>query len=634
MSGLAGVYCLDGRPADVGLLRRMIAAVAHRGPDGEGDWSDGPVALAQCAGHTTPESFGEKQPLVDETGVLCLALDGRVDNREALAEWLRSRGVVPRTPSDAELVLQAYALSGDECLARIVGDFALAIWDGRRRRLLCARDPLGIRPLYYRVAGGTFLWGSELRQLVGTLPGRPEPNEGVVGEYLSNRLVSVDETLYRGISRVPPGHALIVATDGIRARRYWDIDSRREIRYRDDDEYAEHFLELFRDAVHCRLRNAGPTAIFLSGGLDSSSIVGAAASLVREGRVPIDGVETYTLDFSHPDADERRWVDDVAGRWGIHVHRLDADRVAIPPLADQVGELQDFPDVPTAHPWGLLYDEARRRGSRTAIWGYGGDEWLTGTPAHSADLLRRLRLGALVRQLRDDLRTCRGLGGPPVSVNDVLQWCVRPLVPDTAKRLVRRLYHRDVPPWIAPGFARRVGLQERLAPPIVAPAFPTLAQHAIYGQLRSGWSVAEYEMVDRFESRRSMESRYPFNDRRVIEFALALPEDQRWRGTETKFILRRAARDLLPPSVARRPGKGDFTYLFAESIERVMRDGPRPRLRLTDAGLLRPDAVPQIYRRVRAGESQWLGPLWMILATECWYRTMIAEPSGAASPED
>ena len=128
MSGLAGIYCLDGRPADVGLLRRMIATVAHRGPDGEGDWSDGPVALAQCAGHTTPESFGEKQPLVDETGVICLALDGRVDNREALAEWLRSRGVVPRTPSDAELVLQAYALSGDECLARIVGDFALAIW--------------------------------------------------------------------------------------------------------------------------------------------------------------------------------------------------------------------------------------------------------------------------------------------------------------------------------------------------------------------------------------------------------------------------------------------------------------------------------------------------------------------------
>src|SRR4029453_7694561 len=127
----------------------------------------------------------------------------------------------------------------------------------------------------------------------------------------------------------------------------------------------------------------------------------------------------------------------------------------------------------------------------------------------------------------------------------------------------RRLYHRDVPPWIAPGFARRVGLQERLPPPARARACSPPVPPPHYQQLRGGGSVAEYEMVDRFESRRSMESRYPFNDRRVIEFALALPEDQRWRGTETKFILRRAARDLLPPSVARRPGKGDFTYLFA-----------------------------------------------------------------------
>lgn len=627
MSGLAGVYCLDGRPADVGRLRRMIVAVAHRGPDGEGEWSDGAVALAHRAGHTTPESFEEKQPLLDETGAVCLTLDGRVDNRDALAAWLRSRGVLPRTPSDAELVLQAYALSDDECLTRIVGDFALAIWDGRRRRLLCARDPLGIRPLYYRLEGRTLLWGSELRQIVATLSGRPAPNEGVIGEYLSNRLVSLDETLYRGILRVPPGHVLTVEDARIRTRRYWDVDPEREIRYRDDDEYAEHFLTLFREAVSCRLRSAGPTAIFLSGGLDSSSIAGMAARLAREGRVPADAVETYTLDFSHPDADERRWVNDVAATTGLRLRRLDADRVAIPSLATQVAELQDFPDIPTAHPWGLLYDEARRRGARTAIWGYGGDEWLTGTPAHGADLLRRLRLRALARQLRDDLRACRRLGGPPVGLVDVLQWCVYPLVPRAVKRLVRRVCRRDVPSWIAPGFARRISLQERLTPTIVAPAFPTLAQQAIYGQLRSGWSAAEYEMADRFESRRSMESRYPFNDRRLVEFALALPEDQRWRAAETKFILRRAARELLPPSVAGRAGKGDFTYLFAESIEQAMGKGPQRRLRLVDAGFLRPQAVTEMHRHIRGGESRYLGPLWMILATECWYRAMVAEPS-------
>jgi len=627
VSGLAGVYCLDGRPADLALLRRLVDAAAHRALDGNGAWSDGAVALAHLTTHATPESLGEKQPLVDETGAVCLALDGRVDNRDALVAALPGQ---PRARTDAELVLQAYACWGEAALARVVGDFAIVIWDGRRRRLLCARDPLGIRPFYYQVDRGTLVWASELRQLVAAAPGRPAPNLAVVGEYLSHRLVTLDETLYRGILRLPPAHVLVVENGCIRTRRAWDVDPGREVRYRDDDQYAEHFLEIFREAVRCRLRSVGPAAIFPSGGLDSSSIVGAAAALAREGRVT-DAFETYTLDFSHPAADERRWVDDVARRWGLSVHRVSPDRLVVPPLADHIAALQDFPDTPTTHPWGLLYDAASRRGSRTAIWGYGGDEWLTGTPAHAADLLRGLRLRALVRQIRHDLRACRALGGPPVGLVDAFRWCVHPLVPDAAKRLVRRVGQTDIPAWIAPEFARRVGLQERLAPAGVTPPFPTLAQRAIYQQLRSGWSATEWEMLDRFESRRSMESRHPFNDRRLIEFALALPEDQRWRGGETKLILRRAARDLLPRSVAGRRDKGDFAYLFEQSIEAALEAPGGRRLWLARDGMLRPDAVEQLSRRLRRGDSRVLGPLWMILATERWYRAMVAHPLGGTT---
>jgi asparagine synthase (glutamine-hydrolysing) len=629
VSGLAGVHSLDGRPADVDLLGRLVDAIPHRGGDA-GVWSDGSVALAHRDSRTTPESLGDKQPLLDETGTICLTLDGRIDNRHELGAALGGAGARPRTASDAELALQAYARWGVECLARIVGDFAIALWDGRRRRLVCARDPLGIRPLYYSVERGALAWGSELRQLLATLPGRPQANEGVLGEFLSHHLVSLDETLYRGILRVPPGHVLTVEDGVVRTRRYWDVDPGREIRYDDDREYAEHFRELFREAVQCRLRSVGPVAIFLSGGLDSSAIVGAAVALAREGRVADTAFEVYSLDFCHPAADERRWVDAVARRWGIRVHRIGADGLAPPALATQVAALQDFPDTPTTHPWGALYDAARQRGSRAAIWGYGGDEWLTGTPAHAADLLRGLRLRALARQIRDDLRACRGLGGPPVGLADALRWSVYPLVPAGAKRLVRRVHRRDVPSWIAPAFARRVGLPDRLARPLTTPAFPTLAQRAIYEPLRSGWSVAEYELLDRFESRRSMQSRYPFNDRRLIELALALPEDQRWRGAETKFILRRAAGDLLPPAVAGRRDKADFAYLFAESIEQAIEAGESRRLRLVVDGMLRPGAVDGMSRRLSRGDTRVLGPLWMVLATECWYRTMIAEsPAGA-----
>ncbi len=634
MSGVAGVYCLDGRPVDPTLLRRLTETVAHRGPDGEGYWTDGPVGLGHRISRTTPESLGEKQPLLDETGALCLVLDGRVDNRDELAAWLRAAGVHLRAGTDAELVLQAYALWGDGCPARIVGDFAVAIWDGRRRRLFCARDPLGIRPFYYRVDGRTFVWGSELRQLLDALELRLEPNEGVVGEYLSSRLVDLEETLYRGVLRLPPGHVLTVEDGRVRTARYFDVDPRREIRYRSDDEYAEHFREIFREAVRCRLRSLAPAAVFLSGGLDSSSIVGMAVRLVREGGVPGPGFEAYSLDFSHPAAAERGWTDDVARAWDLPVRRVSPDRAVPPSLARQVAALRDFPDLPNTHPWGLLLDEARRRGARTALWGYGGDEWLTGDTAHCADLLRRLRLLALARQVRDDIRTLNRLGGPAVGLADGIGWCVLPLVPRPVKRLVRRLRRWDVPGWIAPDFARRVGLQERLARDVAEPPFPTLAQRAIHRQLRSGWSAAEYEMVDRFEAPRAVESRFPFNDRRLIEFALALPEEQRWRGRETKFILRRAAGDLLPSSVARRPTKADFTYLYADSLEREGGAAALAGLRLAADGFVSGDRVLEMYRRLRAGDIGCLGPLWMILATEQWYRTMFPAPRAARTHEE
>jgi asparagine synthase (glutamine-hydrolysing) len=634
VSGLAGVYGLDGRPVDVALLRRLIAAVAQRGPDGEGCWTDGPIGLGHRISHTTPESLAEKQPLLDESGALCLVLDGRVDNRAELAAWLRAAGIHLRTDTDAELVLRSYALWVDGCALRIVGDFAFVIWDRWRRRLFCARDPLGIRPFYYRADGPTFIWGSELRQLLDTLPLGPKPNEGVVGEYLSSRLVDSDETLYRGIRRLPPGHVLTVEDGRIRTTRYFDVDPRREIRYRSDDEYAEHFREILCEAVHCRLRSVAPVAVFLSGGLDSSSIVGVAARLARDGHVPEPGFEAYTLDFTRADADERGWVDDVAGMWELPVHHVRADDAVPPSLAQQVADLRDFPDLPNTHPWGLLLAEARRRGARTALWGYGGDEWLTGNTAHCADLLRRLRLVALTRRVRDDIRSLNMLGGPPVGLADAIRWCVLPLVPRPAKRLVRRFRSWDVPDWIAPDFARRVGLQERLARDVATPRFPTFAQRAIHRQLRSGWSAAEYEMVDRCEQRRSMESRFPFNDRRLIEFALALPEEQRWRGTETKFILRRAAGDFLPSSVARRKTKGDFTYLFAASLEREGAEETFTRLRLEADGFVRGERVREMHRRLRGGDLGCLGPVWMILASEWWYRTMFPASRAARAHEE
>ena len=212
MSGIAVIYNLDGRPADGLLLDRMLSAIAHRGPDGMGRWIGGPVAIGHAMLHTTPESTRERQPLCEDG--LCLTFDGRVDNREELAAAFKDAGIGLKGDGDAELVLRAYQLWGDESPRRILGDFAYALWDGRIRRLLCARDPMGVKPLYYHIGPGFFLCGSELHQLLQDPRVRRAPNEPMVAEYLLGAFSTREDTLFSGLMRLAGGDLLVV-----RARR-------------------------------------------------------------------------------------------------------------------------------------------------------------------------------------------------------------------------------------------------------------------------------------------------------------------------------------------------------------------------------------------------------------------------------
>jgi len=621
MSGIAAVYHLDGRPADPGRLQRLTALVAHRGPDGAGHWLDGPVGLGHRMLHTTPEALRETQPLVERVGPLGLVLDGRVDNRDELRASLAAEDAGLRSATDAELVLRAYARWGEACAARIVGDFAFVVWDGRRRALVCARDPIGIRPLYYATDGRTFLCGSELRQLLDAPGVSRRPNEAMLGEYLSDRVTDLEDTLYRDIRRLPPAHVLTVDGGGVRTWRYWDVDPGRTIRYRSDAEYAEHFTTIFRETVRCRLRSPSPVAVFLSGGLDSSAIAVTAQQLGREGAIPDRGLEAYSLRFSVPAADEQAYVEAVVAASGLKAHAVRADGWAPPGLAEQVARVRDFPDFPNTSPWIRLYELARDRGSRVVLWGHGGDEWLTGDQTHCADLLRRLRIPALLRQLRTDRRVAGLWGGEAIDALEIARWCVLPLVP-RLRSAARRWLGRDVPPWIAPAFARRVALADRLRRLPAPRPFPTLAQQAIAAQLTSAWSALEYELLSRLEGALSMEGRSPFNDRRLVEFALALPEAQRWRGAETKFVLRTATRGLLPEPVRQRASKADFSYLYPETFARERADQVVAALRLVADGYLDGPATATLHRRARGGDVASFNPTWMIVGCEHWYRAL------------
>ena len=377
MSGIAGIIRFDGAPAGPALVERMTSALSHRGPDGIHHWTKGPVALGHCMLRTTPESLDEQQPLVSEDGCLVLVIDGRVDNWEELRQELLGRGAALRDRSDAELVLHAYATWGQDCLARIDGDFAFVIWDARRQAAFCARDQVGNRPLNYHWDGTTLAFASEVKAIL-TLPWvRREFNEAVLAEFLGNDWYSRDETFWKGVNRLVAAHRMEAVAGGVRTERYWAPDPFASLPFKRDDEYVDCYRELFADVVRRKSRSHCPVAFEVSGGLDSSAIFGMAEVVRRNSKLPAPETRAYTLDFrGDADADELEYVRAVSQHLDVPVYHAAPARRAIEWYRRLARESGEFPGYPNGTMALGLRAAARADGCRVLLAGEGGDEWL------------------------------------------------------------------------------------------------------------------------------------------------------------------------------------------------------------------------------------------------------------------
>lgn len=644
MSGIAGVYNLDGRPADRGLLRRMTDAMEHRGPDGVGHWVQGPVGLGHRMLHTTPESLLEQQPLTDESGTLCLTLDGRVDNREELRAALDAKGIRFRDDTDAELVLRAYECWGEECPAKIIGDFAFAIWDGRQQQLFCARDIMGLKPFYYYSDGRRFLFASELHQILEDTSVPQEPNEGVIAEYLSGAEPSLQETLYQGIFQLPRAHALIVRAGKVRKACYWDIDWSREIRYRSDEEYTQNFLEIFKEAVRCRLRSHRPVAAELSGGLDSSSIVSVAQWLFRQGLVENPGFETFSVAFPGQPWDERLYFQEVVQKWDLQSNIVTEKRLEASALVGEVCKYRDFPDFPSQEE---MFSSAmvlmQDKGCRVVLSGDGGDQWFTVSLFHNADLLRNLKIREAIRQSCMDSQflalSSADTRRSPAYV--LLRYGLFPLLPRFARQGIKWAVKREgdgVPRWIVPQFARQARLAERLREKeTVRERFATVAQRKEIGSLLN---YPYYWLIDRHISRFGLEYRHPLMDRRVIEYCLALPPEQRRRPGQTKFLLRQAMRGLLPERVRTRLTKPFFgLHTYPDAMEALGGERFFDSLLIAPLGWVDGKRLQQMYQHsalycnhADGRESKYLWPLWTACGIELWFKTVFFNRDIPAQP--
>lgn len=618
MAAIAGIYCADGRPAELAELRRITGAAEDRGPDGVGFWNSGPVALAHLQFHTTPESLCERQPLVSPGGEACLVWNGRVDNREELLAELAAKKARPIDATDPGIVLAAYLLWGTECVQHIVGDFALAVWDSCQRRLWCARDYIGIRPFFYFWDGKTFLFGPEIRALTAHPAVSLRINEGVVGEYLEHASTARGETLYLDIQRLPSGSSLTIGADGRLKVEAWWRPNLSLLNYRSDEEYAEHFRRLFDESIRCQTRCNMGWGIKLSGGLDSSAIA-VSARAVQESR----RILTYSIACPGKAWDESDDIRAVAERADLTPKFASPLSVDLNFFAERAAHWRDFPGNPNGEPMTVpMYETAKQDGGRVLLSGFGGDEWLFGDPMGMIDLavssLSGPERGRALAELVD--RAKADCGGR--------HWAIF---------LSRRLLKAAAPGWarqrraknllaregiMSDEFLRRTRLADRLAssPMLEGLRFSTRAQRNTFRGAMDGSETRLFEWNDREAGRAGMEIRFPFFDRRVAEFCLRLPEEQRQKGSDWKRLLRNAMRERFPERVRTKYKKAEFSELF-QAVSR----SPQADARLQNLAMIRHtdwfdrQRLERELAELTSPEHFGPWPLWMLLGMDLWF---------------
>ncbi|HWF83635.1 MAG TPA: asparagine synthetase B, partial [Vicinamibacterales bacterium] len=417
MSGLVGLWHLDGRPADQRIVASLASVIAHRGGDHSGIWSDGPASFACQLQRVAPQSATECQPITDSLGHVLL-FDGRLDNREellaamttrnakALAERSSSsaKALAERDPPDSALVLAAWREWGRDFLARLKGDFALALFDSRAQRLLLARDPVGCRPLYYWTDGKTIVFASEIKAIAAHPDVRTTPNDDLLADFfLLDRLPYDDEgeTFFRGIHAVRPGHWLRVAPHHTTSGQFWDFDPLAQVRYASYADYTERFRELLIQAVKRRLRSAHPVAVATSGGLDSSIVLCIADDLCRSGDADVSLLPLSYTPREKSHREENEFIQLLESTRQLHVRRIEIGEPCNPEQLAHAAWHSESPQFDDA--WCAerpMLAAAHALGAKVLLTGLWSDQFLFVT-GYLTDLVRALSWRQVAKHLQE-----------------------------------------------------------------------------------------------------------------------------------------------------------------------------------------------------------------------------------------
>ena len=581
MSAIVGIYYRDRRPVESQSLAKMLDILAHRGEDGVDIWSQDSVGLGHRLLWTTPESLHERQPLVSLSGNLILTADARIDNREELISSLELTEIPGSQVTDSQLILAAYEKWGEDCPNKLLGDFAFAIWDKQKQQLFCARDHFGVKPFYYYLAEGVFAFASEIKAIL-CLPEVPQKlNEVRVGEYLASMFEDRENTFYQDIFRLPPAHSLTVKSDGVELKSYWSLDPSKELILDSDEEYAAQFREIFTEAVRCRLRSHTQAGTMLSGGLDSSSIT-CTARLVMNEKGITNKLPTFSAIFDKvKECDESFYINSVLKQGGYEPNYIYGDRRS--PLAD-IDKVLWHQDEPL-HAFNLslntgLYDLARKQEVRVILDGFDGDSTVSHGVGYLKDLARDDKWLTLFQELKEYTRN-HDLPFWKIQQAYIVNYGINPSI-DRSKPLkqVRRLWrglvrrikksNHPAVSWkdsFNSDFIEQINLEQRRRTqrkPLIESQVNQRADH--HYSLVRGVMPYTLEVLDKAAAADGIELRFPFWDKRLVEFCLSLPPEQKIRRGWTRMVMRQGLKGILPPEIEYRAGKSNFAPNFSRGL--------------------------------------------------------------------
>jgi len=620
MCGIAGIINLDRSPIDVDRLRRMRDAMQHRGPDGEGTWTEGHVGLAHRR-LSIVDIAGGAQPMTTGSGNAWIVFNGEIYNHPTLKPVLESGGCRYKTRSDTETILHLYNKYGEACVEQLQGMFAFALWDRERQQLLLARDRMGIKPLYFALTDRHFLFASEIKAILASGLIKPALNETAIPEYLATGFTSGPETFFRGIQKLLPGRTLRFSRGAVRWNRYWTLPESSTSGTQSLKQQAAELRVRLHDCVQSHLMSDVPVGLFLSGGIDSTGLAALMASIVKQ------PVKTFSVGFPEREGNE------------LHYARLAAQSIRSE-HAEGVVTGRDFfrelprliwhEDEPIAFPSSVpLYfvSALAREHVKVVLTGEGADELFGGYNRYRVTAWNQ-RLGAAYSRLvprfaRKSLS--KTIASSPWPVRRYLGRTFLSLAAD-----VRTLFFENF------AFFNREARHSIFGEPLRS-IDPFHELMRVFNENSGGsldrmtatdlqtYLVELLMKQDQMSMAASVESRVPFLDHTLVEHVVGLPATSKVRGWQTKVVLREALRGLIPNEILTRRKMGfpvpvgtwlrnDFASLVDDFVT-----GPRAMRR----ALFDPAFVRAMAEEHRAGRMPHGTRLWLLINLEIWQRIFI-----------